>query len=210
MQAFCTAFAKVSPTVPAIKTFIDTHSISGVSVDPSNPLTVVYQLTRPATYFPNQLAMPAFSPAPVEFLNYLPASNQLAQHTISDGPYMVQSYVPAKSIDFVRNPVWNASNDPVRKAYVDKINVSETGNQQGIQQQLETNSASRRHGLGHRGADGGHSRPAGQQEPQPDPRGHLRHQPVHRLQRGVAQQRRRPWPTSRCARPSSTASTATI
>jgi peptide/nickel transport system substrate-binding protein len=141
MQAFCDAFAKVSPTVPAIKTFISTHSISGASVDPSNPLTVVYRLTRPATYFPNQLAMPAYSPAPVEFLNYLPASNQLAQHTISDGPYLVQSYVPAKTIDFVRNPAWNANDDPVRKAYVDKINVTMTGNQQSIQQQIVTNSA---------------------------------------------------------------------
>ena len=34
----------------------------------------------------------------------------------------------------MRNPVWNASTDPIRKAYVDKIDVSETGNQQGIQQ----------------------------------------------------------------------------
>ena len=37
MQAFCDAFAKVSPTVPAIKTFITTHSISGATVDPTNP-----------------------------------------------------------------------------------------------------------------------------------------------------------------------------
>ena len=36
----------------------------------------------------------------------------------------------------MRNPAWNASTDPVRKAYVDKINVSQTGNQQGIQQQI--------------------------------------------------------------------------
>ena len=154
--------------------------------------------------------MPAYSPAPVEFLNYLPASDQLAQHTISDGPYMVQSYVPAKTIDFVRNPVWNANDDPVRKAYVDKINVSMTGNQQSIQQQIVTNTRGRGHGLGHRRAHGGHSRPAGQQGPEAHPRGHLRHQSVHRLQRGVAQQRRRPGQTSRSARPSSTGSTATI
>jgi peptide/nickel transport system substrate-binding protein len=142
MQSFCDAFSKVSPTVPAIKAFLGSHSISGISVDPSNQLTVVYKLTRPATYFPNQLAMPAFSPAPIEFLDYLPASNGLAQHTISDGPYVVQSYVATKSITFVRNPAWNAGTDPVRKAYVDKISVIETGNQQGIQQQLQTNSPS--------------------------------------------------------------------
>ena len=41
----------------------------------------------------------------------------------------------------VRNPVWKASTDPVRKAYVNRIDVSETGNQQAIQEQLETNTA---------------------------------------------------------------------
>ena len=142
MQSFCDAFSKVSPTVPAIKAFLASNSISGVKVDPSNPLTVEYTLTRPATYFPNQLAMPAFSPAPVEFLDYLPASADLAQHTISDGPYVIQSYVPNKSIVFTRNAAWNPSSDPVRKAYVDEIDVSETGNQQQIQQELQTNTPS--------------------------------------------------------------------
>lgn len=140
MESYCTAFAKVPANVTAIKSYIDTHTFAGVSVDPSNPQTVVFTLTRPATYFVDQLAMPVFSPAPVEYLDYLPASDQLAQHTISDGPYKIQSYVPGKSIVYVRNPVWSASTDPVRKAYVDKIDVSETGNQQGIQQQLETNT----------------------------------------------------------------------
>jgi peptide/nickel transport system substrate-binding protein len=141
MESFCTAFEKVPANVAAIKSFIDTHSISGASVDPSNPQTVVFTLTRPAIYFVDQLAMPVFSPAPVEYLNYLPASDQLAQHTISDGPYRIESYVPGKSIVYGRNPVWKATTDPVRKAYVDRIDVSETGNQQAIQEQLETNTA---------------------------------------------------------------------
>ena len=139
-QSFCTAFSKVATTAPAIAAYINGHSIPGVSVDPSNPLTVVFKLTHAATYFPDQLAMPAFSPAPVEFLNYVPASAALAQHTISDGPYQIQSYDPTKSIVFVRNPAWTASVDSVRKAYVDRIVVSETGNQNAIQQQLETGS----------------------------------------------------------------------
>jgi peptide/nickel transport system substrate-binding protein len=140
MQSFCTAFSKVAQQVGPIEAFIDSHSIAGATVDPSNPLTVVYKLTQPATYFTDQLAMPAFSPAPVEFLKYLPGSNALAQNTLSDGPYEIQSYDPAKSIVFVRNPAWNPSTDPIRKAYVDKIVVSETGNQTQIQQELETNS----------------------------------------------------------------------
>lgn len=141
-QSFCDAFSKVASTAAAIKTYITTHSISGVQVDPSDPsgLTVDFTLTRPATYFLNQLAIPALSPAPLEYLNYVPASADLAQHFISDGPYQVASYVPAKSFNFTRNPAWNPSTDTVRKAYVDQIKVSETGNQNSIQQQLETNT----------------------------------------------------------------------
>jgi peptide/nickel transport system substrate-binding protein len=140
MQAYCDAFEKVKANVPAIKQFMGTHSIPGVTADPSNPLTVVYKLTRPATYFTSQLAMPAYSPAPVEYLNYLPASAGLAQHTISDGPYQIRSYTATKTIVYVRNPVWNPADDPIRKAYVNQIDVTMTGNQQAIQQQLSTNT----------------------------------------------------------------------
>jgi peptide/nickel transport system substrate-binding protein len=138
---FCTGFGKVSATsATAQADYINNNNISGVSVDPTNPETVIFKLSKPATYFTDILALPAFSPAPSEFLNYLPASNALAQHTVSDGPYVVQSYDPAKSIVFVRNPAWQASSDPIRKAYVNQINVSETGNQDAIQQQISTNT----------------------------------------------------------------------
>ena len=60
---------------------------------------------------------------------------------IADGPYKIQSYTPARTIVFVRNPAWKASTDPIRKAYVDKIVVTETGNQTSVQQQLQTNTA---------------------------------------------------------------------
>jgi peptide/nickel transport system substrate-binding protein len=140
-QAFCASFAKVPGNVAAIKSYIDSHNISGLSVDPSNPQTVIFTLTHPATYFVNMLAMPVFSPAPAEFLNYLPASAALAQHTVSDGPYQIKSYIPVQKFVFVRNPAWRASSDPIRKAYVNQIIITETGNQASIQQQIETNSA---------------------------------------------------------------------
>jgi peptide/nickel transport system substrate-binding protein len=68
----------------------------------------------------------------------VPGSAQLAQHTLSDGPYMVKSYNPAHSFDLVRNPAWQRSTDSARKAYVDEIKINETGNQDSIQQQLQT------------------------------------------------------------------------
>ncbi len=135
---FCAGFAKAAPTVPGIKSYIDSHQISGVTAAGQ---TVTFNLTHPATYFPDMLTLPAFNPTPVEALNYLPASSAAAQHTVADGPYLVASYTPTRQIVYTRNPAWKASTDPIRKAYVDKIVVTETGNQTTNQQELQTNTA---------------------------------------------------------------------
>ncbi len=136
---FCAGFAKVSPTsVSAIKAYINNNNISGVTASGN---TITYNLNRPASYFPDQLTLDAFYPAPVESLNYLPGSVVSETHQQADGPYEIKSYVAAKSIQLVRNPAWNASTDPIRKAYVNAINVTETGNQITIQQILQTNTS---------------------------------------------------------------------
>ncbi len=44
------------------------------------------------------MAMPFTSARPVEYDSYVPNSLQLDQHTLSDGPYKITSYVPGKSI----------------------------------------------------------------------------------------------------------------
>jgi peptide/nickel transport system substrate-binding protein len=140
---FCNGFAKVSSTsATAMANYINSNAnlLTGVQVDPSNPLTVDFTLTQQAAYFPGVLGLPPFNPAPVESLQSVPASATSWQTVMSDGPYKIQSYSPGKSIVFVRNPVFNPSTDPVEKAYVDQIDVSETGNQQGIYQQVLTNS----------------------------------------------------------------------
>jgi peptide/nickel transport system substrate-binding protein len=141
--SFCQAFSSVSATsASAQAAFINSHNISGVTVDPSDKsgLTVDFTLLKPANYFTGALSLGAFDPVPSEYLNYLPVSTALSEHILSDGPYEVKSYSPGKSIVFVRNPVWQASTDPLRKAYVNEVDVSETGNEQGIYQQILTNS----------------------------------------------------------------------
>jgi peptide/nickel transport system substrate-binding protein len=84
----------------------------------------------------------AFSPAPKEVLKYVPASQDLGQHSVSDGPYRIESWTPTKEIVFTRNPAWDASTDPIRKAYVDKVVVNETVTQESTQQQLQTGTPS--------------------------------------------------------------------
>ncbi len=137
-QTFCDGFAKAKPTVAGIKAYINGNQISGVKVSGQ---TISYTLVHPASYFTTMLGLDPFNPAPVESLNYIPASAASQQHPIADGPYTVQSYTPARSIMFVRNPAWKASSDPIRKAYVDKIVVTETGQQETNQQQLQTNTS---------------------------------------------------------------------
>jgi peptide/nickel transport system substrate-binding protein len=137
--SFCSGFANVAHTTAAIKAYMSSHQISGVK---ASGQTITYTLVHPASYFPDMLTLDPFNPAPVESLNYLPASAQAAQNVIADGPYKVQSYTPARSITYVRNPAWKASSDPIRKAYVNQINVTETNNQSTVQQELQTNTAS--------------------------------------------------------------------
>jgi peptide/nickel transport system substrate-binding protein len=140
-NSFCAGFAKVQPNVQAIKSYMSSHNLAGVTVG-STPETVVFHLTQPATYFTDELTLSPFHPRPVEELKYLPGSVQLAQNITSDGPYIVKSYNPAHTLDFTRNPSWSASNDPLEHAYVDEIKINETGNPSGIEQQLLTNTPS--------------------------------------------------------------------
>jgi peptide/nickel transport system substrate-binding protein len=140
MQSFCDGFAKAGKTPKAMADYMQKTDLPGVTATDAE--TVVFKLTHPASYFVDMLTMPAFSPAPVEYGKYAPASSELAQHTISDGPYKVESYKPTKNITFVRNPAWDAASDPIRKAYVDKIVINETVSQDSTQQQLQTGTAS--------------------------------------------------------------------
>jgi peptide/nickel transport system substrate-binding protein len=111
------ANAKVhAPTAANIANFQNTHSIAGISTP--NSSTIQFTLMSPASDFIYMLAMPFASARPVEYDSYVPNSIQLDEHTISDGPYQISSYVAGKSISFVRNPAWKQSTDPLRHQYL--------------------------------------------------------------------------------------------
>jgi ABC-type transport system substrate-binding protein len=117
-------FAKIkNPTAAQIANFQNTHNISGIKA--INALTLQFTLSQPASDFIYMLAMPFASARPVEYDSYLPNSLQLDEHTISDGPYQISSYVAGKSITFVRNPAWKQSTDTLRHQYVNQIVLTE-------------------------------------------------------------------------------------
>ena len=91
-QDFCDGFAKAGQTPEAIAAYIDDNDLPGVVA--KDDKTVVFTLTHPASYFVDMLTLPAFSPAPEEVLKYLPGSQDLGQHQVSDGPYQIESLEP--------------------------------------------------------------------------------------------------------------------
>jgi peptide/nickel transport system substrate-binding protein len=138
MKEYCDGFAKVPGTIPAMKQYISGHEISGVTAQGN---TITIKLERPAGDFPNILAMSFSAPMPMEMLDYLPDSPQFRQHFISNGPYKVEKYVAEKQIELIRNPAWKPESDALRKAYVDRISITQGSDEGPIFQQLQAGTA---------------------------------------------------------------------
>ena len=140
LTAYCSGYPAAAATNAAVmRQYIESHSVSGIAVSGNS---ITFTLTRPAPWLIGAMTLPPFSAVPIEAENGLPGSPQVYGHMYSDGPYEITSYTPKKSITFARNPQWKASTDPLRKAYVNAINVDETGNQATIYQEMATGSPS--------------------------------------------------------------------
>ena len=135
-------------------------TISGLTAP--DPLTLQVNLTQAAGYFPLLFTLPAASPIPP---NPSDPSAQLgiaqghkqdfAPFLSSTGPYMWKGadtidyskpadqqsppvgYQAGKSYILVRNPSWDPSTDPIRKAYVDEIDTSVGGAVDDLQNKIE-------------------------------------------------------------------------
>jgi peptide/nickel transport system substrate-binding protein len=139
MAAYCQAESKLPGTASAIADFMNSHDLSGVQAP--NPQTLVFHLVQPTSDFIDIIAEPFASAVPQEYLKYVPNSAQLLDNLLSDGPYEITKYSPGQEIDLDRNPVWKASTDPVRKAYVDNITINEGQTAEAAQQQIQAGTA---------------------------------------------------------------------
>lgn len=97
--------------------------------------TIVFQLVEPAGDFGNRVALPFLSPIPAEALEV--HDEDYAGFVVASGPYMIEG---AEAIDhadpqaeplwdldgmvLVRNPSWSRESDPIRPAYVDRIELT--------------------------------------------------------------------------------------
>lgn len=136
MAAYCDGFSKVEPTVEAMKAYIEGNDISGIETPDAE--TVVIHLTERAGDFIYMLSLPTSAPTPVEVLDYMPDGPDYRSNFIASGPYTPGAYTPDSSLQLVRNPAWKADSDPLRKAYVDEIELTFGMTVDAIMQQLQS------------------------------------------------------------------------
>jgi peptide/nickel transport system substrate-binding protein len=136
MAEFCSGFSKVEPTVEAMKAYIEGNDIAGIETPDDE--TIVIKLTQRAGDFIYMLSLPTSAPAPVEVLDYLPDSPDYRTKFIASGPYTPSAYTPDSSMQLTRNPAWKAETDPLRKAYVDVIEITFGLQVDAIMQQLQS------------------------------------------------------------------------
>ena len=110
-------------------------SISGMKARDSHVLEIT--LDRPASDFPSILTLPFFSPVPEEFAKKFALGEEYAQRVVASGPYKLDQYTPGRRIQLVRNENWDPRTDPLRSAWVDKVDVTIGRSEAEIQEAIE-------------------------------------------------------------------------
>lgn len=139
MRGFCEGFGTVPPEAAPMKEYIETHDIAGFKAIDDKTLQI--DLSESASDFIYMLSLTVATPAPAEVLAYVPDSPEYRSNFISSGPYTVDSYTPDKSLTLKRNPAWNPSSDPLRKAYVDRVEMTVGLTNDAIMQQIQAGTA---------------------------------------------------------------------
>jgi peptide/nickel transport system substrate-binding protein len=114
-------------------------SISGLQAP--DGWTVRITLVRPEPDLPSILALPWFALVPRAYAAKSSVGEGYARRIVGSGPYTLDSWAPGKSIILVRNRNWDPSTDPLRKAWVDKVEVRSGQDPVAIQRAIEEHGA---------------------------------------------------------------------
>ncbi|MEH0418305.1 ABC transporter substrate-binding protein [Streptomyces sp. B21-083] len=107
------------------------------SIETPDDTTVVFKLNRAFQEFDYLVATPQTAPVPQskdKGIDYI-------KNIVSSGSYQFQSYDEGKQAVLVRNKNWDASTDPLRKQYPDKIVVNLKVNPETIDQDVQAGTA---------------------------------------------------------------------
>ncbi|HVE98769.1 MAG TPA: ABC transporter substrate-binding protein [Mycobacteriales bacterium] len=113
----------------------DPKGLSSIKVDGDKKIS--FTLKQPYADFRYVAALPTTTP--VQKAN--DTKDKFNLHPTSTGPYKIVSYKPEKEIVFDRNPNWDPKTDEVRKAYVDRIEITEGVDTADILNRLESGDA---------------------------------------------------------------------
>jgi peptide/nickel transport system substrate-binding protein len=113
--------------------------ISGLAAP--DPRTLQITLVQPTVEFLSILSLPYFAPVPGEYAARYQVGANYDGHVVGSGPYNPTAHIPGASVVLDRNPNWDPATDPLRKAWVDRIQVKLDVSLSSIQQQIEHDGA---------------------------------------------------------------------
>jgi peptide/nickel transport system substrate-binding protein len=113
--------------------------ISGLRAPDADTLQIT--LDQPAEDFLSILTMSYFAPVPAEYAAGYTAGDNYSGHVVGSGPYKVDTYIPGRRVVLVRNPNWDAATDLLRKAWVDRIEITSDVPVRSIQRAIEREDA---------------------------------------------------------------------
>jgi peptide/nickel transport system substrate-binding protein len=113
--------------------------ISGLSAPDAHTLTIT--LNQPAEDFLSILTLSFFAPVPGEYAADYQVGANYSGHVVGSGPYTPDAYIPGETVVLVRNPNWDPATDPLRKAWVDRIQVKLGVGISLIQRQIDREQA---------------------------------------------------------------------
>lgn len=89
------------------------------SVTTPDDTTIVFNLNKPFADFDYLMALPTSAPVP----QAKDTKADYGKMPIASGPFMISSFQPGKSTEWVRNPNWDQATDKVRTPKVDKVSL---------------------------------------------------------------------------------------
>src|SRR4051794_13142885 len=102
------------------------------AIETPDDSTIVFHLVKPFAGFDYFAQLPQTMPVPAA----KDTGTNYKAHVVSSGPYMFKTVQPGKQYILVRNPNWDPSTDPLRKALPDEIDVALKQNQDDIDNRL--------------------------------------------------------------------------
>ncbi|HUQ00049.1 MAG TPA: ABC transporter substrate-binding protein, partial [Aeromicrobium sp.] len=113
----------------------DPKGLASVAVEGDKKIT--FTLKNPYADFIYITALPTTTPVQAA----KDTKDKFNLKPTATGPYKLASYKPEKEIILVRNDAWDASTDTVRKAYVDRIEITEGVDPADITNRIESGDA---------------------------------------------------------------------